>query len=72
MSNPPEPTDLVSISQSVLDGFANAIESAVAALKPLIGTGTLQAADESKVSQAITDLEALEVPSTPPVTPPSA
>jgi hypothetical protein len=64
-----QPTDLVSISQSVLDGIANAIESAVSALKTQLASGTLPPAAVTALNTAVTDLEALEVPSTPPVDP---
>lgn len=64
------PTDLVEISQSVIDGWANAIESAVAGLKAILDRGNIPAAEVAAMTQAVTDLESVGtvVPTTPPVT----
>jgi hypothetical protein len=72
MSSPtPDPADEVTISQSVIDGWANAIESAVAGLRAIIERGNIPQAEVAAMTQAITDLESVGtvVPDTPPVDP---
>jgi hypothetical protein len=65
------PTDLVEISQSVIDGWANAIESAVAGMRAIVERGNIPQAELAAMTQAITDLESVGqvVPDTPPVQP---
>lgn len=69
------PTDLVSISQAQLNGYAATVESVVSVMKPYIAsllagqTPQLAPADVTALTQAMTDAEALEPPA--PVTPPT-
>lgn len=69
MSSPSTDSTLVTLKQSDIDGWANAIESAVEVFKQIIASGTLQPAAESAMNQAVQDLQtALNgVPQTPPV-----
>lgn len=71
------PTGLVSIAQSDLDTFATNFEAVKTALSTYIAqlvanqATPLPAADESGLTQALSDLTALEPPAPAPVTPPS-
>lgn len=61
---------LVSIAQADLDNWAASIESAVTTLQGIISSGNLTAADETAMTKAVSDLQAVAVPATP--TPPPA
>jgi hypothetical protein len=65
----PTPSDEVVISQSVIDGWAGSVESAVTRLKSLVAQGNLPPAVVTGMTQAISDLEG--VGQTPPPAPTS-
>jgi hypothetical protein len=68
MSSPSTGSTLVTIKQTDIDGWANAIESAVAAIGSIIAAGNLQPASEEQMTQAMQDLQTAlnSVPQTPP------
>lgn len=62
------PSDLVSISQTDINNWAGAIQTATTAIQSLVASGTLQPAQEDTMNAAITALETASgtLPATPP------